>query len=343
MLGLAGATVVLLTAFLIRESRTPEPMLELELLRRPSFAAIAVVAFGITASLVAATTYMALYLINTLGLTPFETGLRFLPLTGASFIAAPVAARLSQRVAPAILVPSGAVLIAIGMWTMTGLDVGSDWTHLLPGSIIAGVGLGVTSAVLSQAALAAVPPARAGMATGAANTFRQIGVAAGVAGLGALFAHRVGSLVNGGLTGAGVPAQSASDIADAVASGAGVQVAQAVPVPMQQLVADTAHLASASGLNLVLITGTVIAAASAVIAVALLVIRPRAAAPPLPQPPPTSADGRCCRSVSTVHAPRAVGPERPNLEHSCSRCAATLASECARLGASAVGEGQRFG
>ena len=203
VLGLAAATALLLTAFLIREARTPEPMLELELLRRPSFAAIAVVAFGITASLVAATTYMALYLINTLGLTPFETGLAFLPLTGASFVAAPIAARLSQRVAPAILVPGGAALIAIGMWTMTGLDVTSDWTHLLPGSIIAGVGLGVTSAVLAQAALAAVPPGRTGMATGTADTFRQIGVAAGVAGLGALFAHRAAAVVSAGLTVAG--------------------------------------------------------------------------------------------------------------------------------------------
>ncbi len=221
VLGLAAATVLLLTAFLIRESRTPEPMLELELLRRPSFAAIAVVAFGITASLVAATTYMALYLINTLGLTPFQTGLVFLPLTGASFVAAPIAARLSTRIAPAILVPSGAALIAIGMWAMTGLDVTSDWTHLLPGSIIAGVGLGVTSAVLAQAALAAVPPSRAGMATGTANTFRQIGVAAGVAGLGALFAHRAAAVVTTGLTVAGVPPQPTAELADAVASGRG--------------------------------------------------------------------------------------------------------------------------
>ena len=220
---------------------------------------------------------MALYLINTLGLTPFQTGLVFLPLTGASFVAAPIAARLSHRIAPAILVPSGAALIAIGMWTMTGLDVTSDWTHLLPGSIIAGVGLGVTSAVLAQAALAAVPPSRTGMATGTANTFRQIGVAAGVAGLGALFAHRAAAVVTTGLTVAGVPAQPTAELADAVASGAGVQVAQGVPAQVQLLVADTAHLASASALNLVLITGTVIAAASAVIAVALLLVRPRTA------------------------------------------------------------------
>lgn len=116
-------------------------MLDLLLLRRPSFATIAVEALGLSASVVAATTYIVLYFVNTLGLTPFQTGLRFLPLTGGSFLAAPVAARLSQRVPPRVLVPAGSALIAVGVWLMTGLDGASDWTHLLPGSLAAGLGL----------------------------------------------------------------------------------------------------------------------------------------------------------------------------------------------------------
>jgi hypothetical protein len=62
---------------------------------------------------------------------------------------------------------------------------------LLPGFILAGIGLGVTSTGLASAALSAVEPARAGMAAGLTNTLRQVGTATGVAVLGALYASRV--------------------------------------------------------------------------------------------------------------------------------------------------------
>ena len=239
-----------------------------------SAAAIAVVALGLSASVVAATTYIALYFVNTLGLTPFQTGLRFLPFTGASFLAAPVAARLSQRIPPRVLVPAGSALIAVGMWLMTGLDGASDWTHLLPGSIIAGLGLGTTSAVLSQAALSAVEPERAGMATGAANTFRQIGLAAGVADLGALFAHSSTQDVQTQLAGHGIPPESVGRLADAVGNGAGVQVAAGLTGQAAHVVAGVARGPTAAGLDQARWAGTINATAATQLAVVMLAVRP---------------------------------------------------------------------
>lgn len=259
ILTLATVTVVLLVAFVIRERRAAAPMLDLPLLTRPSFAAVVVSAFVISAGLIAATNYLALYLINTLGYSPFQAGLRFLPLTIASFAAAPVAAQVARKVPVAVLLPAGGALVALGTWWMGGLSVASDWTHLLPGSVLAGIGLGVSSAVLSQAALAAAPAERAGMATGTANTFRQIGMAAGVAALGALFAGRAADSVRTSLPGNAFPADKVEALADAVGSGAGVLPAHGLPVPMAGVVDHAARLGSVTGINAVLVTAAVVA------------------------------------------------------------------------------------
>jgi hypothetical protein len=172
-----------------------------------------------------------------------------------------------------VLVPAGSALIAVGMWLMTGLDGASDWTHLMPGSIVAGLGLGMTSSVLSQAALAAVEPERAGMATGAANTFRQIGLAGGVAGLGALFAHSSAQDVQAQLAGHGIPSASLGRLADAVGNGAGVQAAAGLTGQAGHVVAGVARDATASGLDQALWAGTLIAAAATVLSVVMLAVR----------------------------------------------------------------------
>ena len=70
---------------------------------------------------------------------------------------------------------------------MRGIDADSDWTALLPGFLIAGAGIGMVNPALATAAVGVVPPQRAGMASGINSTFRQVGIATGIAGLGAVF------------------------------------------------------------------------------------------------------------------------------------------------------------
>src|SRR4029453_16750451 len=83
------------------------------------------------------------------------------------------------------------VAAAVGLASMAHLTATSTWLVLLPGFILAGIGLGITSTRLASAALSAVEPAHAGMAAGLVNTLRQVGTATGVAVLGALYASRV--------------------------------------------------------------------------------------------------------------------------------------------------------
>jgi EmrB/QacA subfamily drug resistance transporter len=280
VVSLFAASALLLGAFVIRERRAPEPMLDLSLLRRPSFLWPALIVMAGSATLVASTTYIALYFINTLGYTPFQAGLRFLPLSVASFLAAPIAARFGHRIPARYSMPISGVLVAIGLASMTDLDASASWSHLVVGFVISGAGLGMSSALISQAALAAVPVAQAGMATGTANTFRQVGLAAGVAGLGSIFAGHVTSSMGEALSGSVLPRGAQAQLADAVGSGAGTQVASHVPAALSSMVAQAARVATAGGVNEIFFVGACIVGLISVLG--FLLMRPQtpnAAAP----------------------------------------------------------------
>jgi EmrB/QacA subfamily drug resistance transporter len=192
VVGSLVAAAVLLGAFVAAEYVQREPMFELSLVRVPTFVGGLVSAFGISASLFALLTYIVLYIQNVLGYSAIEAGVRFLPLTGAIFLTAGVAGRLSARVPTRLLIGPGFVLIGIGLVLMHGLTPASDWTALLPGMIVAGVGAGLVNVPLASTAVAVVEPARAGMASGVNATFRQVGIATGIAALGAVFSHTIG-------------------------------------------------------------------------------------------------------------------------------------------------------
>ena len=73
------------------------------------------------------------------------------------------------------------------MWLVSA---GDKWTVLLPGFLVAGLGIGLVNPALATAAIGVVESARAGMASGINSTFRQVGIATGIAVWGAIFEHR---------------------------------------------------------------------------------------------------------------------------------------------------------
>ena len=89
------------------------------------------------------------------------------------------------------LIGFGLALNAIALWTMSRVSTDSHWTVLLPGFVIGGIGIGFVNAPLASTAVSTVRQERAGMASGINNTFRQIGIATGIAALGAIFASKV--------------------------------------------------------------------------------------------------------------------------------------------------------
>ena len=182
---LAGAAV-LLAAFVVVESRSDHPMFPLRLFRNTSFTGAQLAAFAISASFFAVFLYTTLYLQQVLGLSAIEAGLVYLPGTIVMFLVSGATAQLGDKVSARAMVGGGLALVAVGMALMTLADATSSWTIVLPGSIIAMIGTGLFNPSVTAVALGSVPGAQSGLAAGVNDTFRQSGIAVGVAALGAL-------------------------------------------------------------------------------------------------------------------------------------------------------------
>jgi EmrB/QacA subfamily drug resistance transporter len=261
-----GVALLLIVAFVVLESRRTEPMLDLGLFRNPAFAGVSVVAFVMSSAMFSMFLYLTLYIQNGLGYTPFETGLRFLPLTVISFFVAGAAGRLTHTVAPRILFGIGLALVGLGLLLMHGIQPGSDWTTLLAGFIAAGAGVGLCNPVIAQVAVGVVEPARSGMAAGINNTFRQVGVSTGIAGWGAIFQARVESKATSLLTATGVPGSKAQAVAHTLATqqGGGGGGGRGGGI------ARVAQISFISALNDILMFAAIVAFAGAILGVLLV-------------------------------------------------------------------------
>jgi EmrB/QacA subfamily drug resistance transporter len=259
-----GGSAALLLAFLAIEARSSHPMLDLSLFRKPAFNGVSAVAFGLSAGMFAMFLYLTIYMQGVLDFSPLETGLRFLPLTVLSFIASPISARLSQRVPIRVLVGVGLGMVGIGLLLMHGLDPGSDISALLPGFLVAGIGIGITNPGIGQAAIAVVPAAKAGMGSGINTTFRQVGIATGVASLGAVFQSQVDSKLSSLLPNA------PPGLAEAVSSGGSRAAAGIAPPGERPEVVHAAKVAFVSGFNEILLIGAILSFVGAALGFALV-------------------------------------------------------------------------
>jgi EmrB/QacA subfamily drug resistance transporter len=269
----AGAAA-LLVAFVAIQRRVAEPMLPLGLFRRRAFTGVQVAAFAISGSIFALFLYLTLYLQNYLGLSPFEAGLRYLPITVVSFFAAPVAGLLLSRVQARLMLSIGLVGVGAGLLLMGGIDAGSEWTTLLGGFLVAGAAVGLLNPVIADVAVSVVPREQSGMAAGINDTFRQVGVAVGIAVWGAIFVGRGADKVTE-LT-AGTPAASGDrprELVEAASSGNLEHALAAVPPGAREAASNAAREGFLSGLNEVLTLGALVSFAGA--ALALWLVRER--------------------------------------------------------------------
>jgi predicted MFS family arabinose efflux permease len=249
---LVGA-VVLLAAFAAIELSQRNPMLDLHLFRGAGFVGAQIAAFAISASIFAAFLYLTLYLQNVLGYSPLEAGLRFLPLSLAAFVVAAISGNLTSRVSARWLMGAGLAIIGVSLLLMARIEVDSGWTILLPGFVLGGIGIGLTNPALASTAVGVVPAERSGMASGTNSTFRQVGIATGIAGLGALFQHAISTKLT---TPSGAPSH---DLVAAVASGA-----------FPSAIAPAARIAFVDSLGSILTIAAIVAFAGAALVVVLL-------------------------------------------------------------------------
>ncbi len=245
---------VLLAVFVAVEHVQARPMLDLDLFRHPGFVGVSVATFCIGAGMFALFPYLSIYFQDVLGNSPLGAGLRFLPLTVFVFIVPLTTRILAPNASLRWLLSGGLVLVAAALLLMHGLTPSSKWTALLPGLIVAGIGIGLANPAIAAAALRAVDPSRTGMASGINNACRLTGVAVGVAALGAVLEDRISTSLVSSLGPRG------DSLASAVAA-TGNRVASSDPS-----LAHPATVAYVSGLNTTLLVSCAIVAVGALAA-----------------------------------------------------------------------------
>src|ERR1700683_3895040 len=210
----AGAAA--LAAFIVAERRVAHPMFDLSLLRTPTFAGGSIAAFALNGSLYAVLLWLVLYLQDILGFSAQDAGLRLAIISGAQFVTATIAGRFSEHVPARWLIGPGLVLVG-----------------------------GLVPPPLASTAIGVVPPQKAGMASGVNATFRQIGIAAGIAGLGSIFS----AALQHNLTSTAAVASSAPRIVTMVRQGQVGQLLASLPPARRGEVAGAIKAAVAARLH----------------------------------------------------------------------------------------------
>ena len=269
ILGCLIGAAVLLLGFVLVEQHGRAPMFELALFGRPAFTGACIAAFGISASIFASFLYMSLYIQNVLGYSPLQTGLRFLPLSLLAFVTAPISGKLSAYMPVRWLIGGGLILNAVALLLFAQIDTSSGWTALLPGFIVGGIGIGMTNAPLASTSIAVVPRERSGMASGINATFRQVGIATGIATFGAIFTHSVQNGIEDRLRGTQLAGRG-SAIAQGVVSGQSGQALGRLPAPLRETAGHAARGAFVSGLTDIFLLGAGIALVAGILSMVLI-------------------------------------------------------------------------
>ena len=206
VLGCLALCVVALGAFVAVERATARPMLDLALFRNRTFAGATAIVALLAGGPFGAFVYVVLFLLDVQERGPVEAGLVLAPLALVSFVVSAVAGRASERVPLRGALVAGMLITAVGVLALrAGITEDATWLSLLPGLAITGVGVGLANPLTTFAHLGVLPPAQGGLASALNNTARQIGLAIGIAVLGALleaglreghpFADEVGELL----------------------------------------------------------------------------------------------------------------------------------------------------
>ncbi|GGY09532.1 MFS transporter [Streptomyces tanashiensis] len=273
ILGAFAGGLVLLVAFVVIEKvRGERAMFDLSLMRTPTFTGVCLATLLSNATSLAAVFLQISYVQNVLGYSPWETGLRFMPMMITLFVVAGVTGGMLAKVAPGLLIGLSIGLIALGMGLMVLVGPDDSWTAMLPSMIVTGVGMGLFNPPRAAVTIGVVRPEKAGMASGMGETFQQVGVAVGVAAFGALFHHKVVDAFAGSATGTRLGGQ-AEAVAQQVATGGTSTLADSVSASVLDQVTATARAVFVDSLADVMIACAVVAAVGA--AIAFVFIRSR--------------------------------------------------------------------
>lgn len=208
ILTLFSIAAVVLFVFIFAELKIKNPMIDPRLFKNSSFTGSVIAAFCLSAGLYSLFFYLTLYLQNFLGFDSLQAGLRTLPMSALVLLGAPFAGKLTDKYGPKWFVVAALTLLSTAVFLMARIspnDKPSDWIILLPSFIIAGIANGMANPPISTIAMGTVHPSKIGMASGISNVSRQIGIAFGIAFLGATLTKRYNSYIHDQITNLSMP------------------------------------------------------------------------------------------------------------------------------------------
>jgi EmrB/QacA subfamily drug resistance transporter len=192
---LTGA-LVLLAAFVVNERRTGNPLLPLSIFRVKGLAAADTTQLVAFAGLLSMFFFLTLYMQNVLGYSPIQAGAAYLPLTFGVIVSAGAGSQLVPRFGTRPVIAVGALMSSAGVYWLSRIPVdGSYVADLLPGLMIASLGLGAAFVGILTAANAGVDADKAGLAAGLLNASQQVGGALGLAIFTAIATSRTSDLL----------------------------------------------------------------------------------------------------------------------------------------------------
>ncbi len=243
-------------------------MLELRLFRNRTFLGATVIVATLAGGSFGVFVYLSLFLLDVAGGSPVEVGLWLAPLAIAAFLTSLGAGRMAGRVHLTGALALGMGLTAGGLLLMTGVDADSSWLHLFAGLVVVGAGTGLANPLVTFAHLGVLPPAQGGLASGINNTARQLGLAVGIAVLGAVLQSTIAAQVEERTDGLG-PARRA--VTDRIADGDVAAATRLAPPGARDSLRATYDAAFASALNELLLIAIVLALTG--LAAALVLVR----------------------------------------------------------------------
>ena len=198
ILGLFALGTVALAAFVLLERHQRLPMLDLSLFKSGTFTGANLVAILVTLAMFGIFVFFPIYMQTFLGWSPIQAGAALLPWTILIVIFAPIAGKLSDRVGSRWLIAGGMTTVALCCLELSTVTVNSGFWQMLPGFILGGLGMAFVMTPMSAAVMGAAPVDKAGVASGVLNTFRQVGVALGIAIMGAIITNREAAAARAG-------------------------------------------------------------------------------------------------------------------------------------------------
>jgi EmrB/QacA subfamily drug resistance transporter len=252
-IGILAVSVLSFITFILVERFNPHPSFDFSIFRIRDFSGALFGSMGMNFSFWPFMIYLPIYFQKGLGYSSVAAGLSLLAYTLPALVVPPLGERLAIRYGPRVAIPFGLFTIGLGFISMKlGSSVDQpSWLTMLPGCLLAGIGLGLTNTPVSNTTTGSVPGTRAGMASGIDMSARLISLAVNIALMGFVLVGGILAYLKGALPGSLHP--QLHSLAEKIAAGDVVRLDHTFPGASE----GTAHAALVHGFGLVMLYGGV--------------------------------------------------------------------------------------